>query len=87
MYSPIFLPVLSGVLLASIASVLSNDTDGANPTTTFKGFSFAAKATPNAAKGSSDNQTLLNIANMQVRHLSLLIRLSVILCPQSTMER
>lgn len=70
MFLPTFLALSSSVLLASNASVLSNDTDDAYPTTTLKGFSFAAKATPNAAKGSSNNHTLLNEGNMEVRRLT-----------------
>ncbi|KAG6377341.1 aspartic peptidase domain-containing protein [Boletus reticuloceps] len=60
-----FLAFSLSVLLASNASILST-TDDVDPTTTFRGFSFAAKATPNADKGSSDNHTLLNEANMEV---------------------
>ena len=64
-----FLAFFFSVLLASNASVLSFDTDDADPSTTaFTGFSFAAKATPNVDKGSSDNHTLVNESNMEVRH-------------------
>ncbi|KAG9309960.1 aspartic peptidase domain-containing protein [Chiua virens] len=72
MYLHTLLVFSSGVLLASNASVLSNDTVTvtAGPTTAFRGFSFAAKATPNANKGSSDNHTLENDSNMQVRRLA-----------------
>lgn len=72
MFLPTFLALSSSVLLASNASVLSSDTDDVDPTTTtLRGFSFAAKPTPNADKGSSDNHTLLNEGNMEVRHSSL----------------
>jgi hypothetical protein len=67
MVSSTFLVFLSSVLLASNASVLSIDTDDTDPTTAFKGFSFAAKATPNSDKGASDNHTLVNESNMEVR--------------------
>ena len=81
MFSSTFIAFFSSVLLASHASVLSIDTDNADPTTTaFKGFSFAAKATPNADKGSTDNHTLVNESNMQVRRPTLHRPAHVTLC-------
>lgn len=81
MFLPTFFAFSSGVLLASNASVLFNDADDADPTTTFNGFSFAAKATPNADKGSSDNHTLVNESNMEVRHPTPPGPTHVTLCP------
>lgn len=70
MLLPTFLALSSSVLLASHASALFSDADDADSTTTaLKGFSFAAQATPNADKGSSNNHTLLNEGNMEVRRL------------------
>lgn len=74
MFLTTFLSFFSSVLLASNASILSSDTDSADPNASFHGFSFAARATPNADKGSSDNHTLLNMDNMEVRHPTLLSR-------------
>ncbi|KAG8216943.1 aspartic peptidase domain-containing protein [Butyriboletus roseoflavus] len=72
MFLPTFLALSSSVLLASNAAVLSSGTDDVDhATATFRGLSFTAKATPNADKGSSDNHTLLNEGNMEVRHSSL----------------
>lgn len=83
MYLPTLF-ALSSVLLASNASLFSS----ADSNTTFKGFSFAAKATAGSAdKGSSDNHTLLNEANMEVRRLTFHGPAHVTLCTQSTPER
>lgn len=87
MFLPTFLALSSSVLLASNASVLSSDTDDADPTATFRGLSFTAKATPNANKGASDNNTLQNESNMEVHRPIFPSLTHLTLCPlQSTPE-
>ena len=86
MFSPVFLALSSSVLLASNASILSGNTSDPEPTTSLKGFSFAARATPNADKGSPDNHTLQNGANMQVCHYIVHSLTSVTIRPSSTSE-